>query len=141
MSERPAALSIRSDINEIPRVSDLIESVMQGQQFPDEDILDTQLAVEEVVTNVIMHGYGEGGGEIVVSLCYHADESAMEIRIEDSAEPFDPLSLPEPDISLGIDERKIGGLGIFLTRQVMDDIRYQYEDNKNVLILKKKRSG
>ncbi|MDD5143811.1 ATP-binding protein [Methanoregula sp.] len=141
MSERPAVLSIRSDINEIPRVSDLIESVMQGHQFPDEDILDTQLAVEEVVTNVIMHGYGEAGGEILVSLSYHEDESAMEIRVEDSAEPFDPLSLPEPDISLGIDDRKIGGLGIFLTRQVMDDIQYRYEDNKNVLILKKKRSG
>jgi len=140
MSERPAALAIRSDINEIPRVSDLIESVMQGHQFPDEDILDTQLAVEEVVTNVIVHGYGEAGGEILVSLSYLAEESAMEIRVEDSAEPFDPLSLPEPDISLGIDERKIGGLGIFLTRQVMNDIRYQYEGDKNVLILKKKRS-
>jgi len=141
MSERQAALTIRSDISEIPRVSDLIESVMQGHQFPDEDILDTQLAVEEVVTNVIMHGYGEAGGEILVSLSYHEGESAMEIRVEDSAEPFDPLTLPEPDISASIDDRKIGGLGIFLTRQVMDDIRYRYEDNKNVLILKKKRSG
>ncbi len=141
MSERPAALSIRSDINEIPRVSDLIESVMQGHHFPNEDILDTQLAVEEVVTNVIVHGYGEAGGEILVSLSYDAKAGAMEIRVEDSAEPFDPLSLPEPDISLGIDDRKIGGLGIFLTRQVMDEIRYRYEGNKNVLILTKKRSG
>lgn len=141
MSEHMAALSIRSDINEIPRVSDLIESVMQGHQFPGEDILDTQLAVEEVVTNVIMHGYGEAGGEILVALAYHAEAGAMEIRIEDSAAPFDPLTLPEPDISLDIDERKIGGLGIFLTRQVMDDIQYRYEGNKNVLILTKKRSG
>lgn len=141
MSEQPAALAIRSDINEIPRVSDLIESVMRGYRFPDEDILDTQLAVEEVVTNVIVHGYGEAGGEILVSLSCLADESAMEIRVQDSAGPFNPLTLPEPDVSLGIDDRKIGGLGIFLTRQVMDDIRYQYEGNKNILILKKKRTG
>jgi serine/threonine-protein kinase RsbW len=139
MTERPAALTIKSDINEIPRVSDLLESVMLDHHFPDEDILDTQLAVEEVVTNVIVHGYGEAGGEIRVSCS--ADDSAIEIRVEDSADPFDPLSLPEPDISASIDDRKIGGLGIFLTRQVMDDIRYRYERNKNILVLTKKRSG
>ena len=62
MTDQPAALTITSDINEIPRVSELIESVMQAHRFPDEDILDTQLAVEEVVTNVIVHGYGDAGG-------------------------------------------------------------------------------
>jgi len=138
MTDLPAALTITSDINEIPRVSELIESVMQGHHFPNEDILDTQLAVEEVVTNVIVHGYGNAGGEIVVAL--RADDRSVEIRVEDSADPFDPLTLPEPDITADIDDRKIGGLGIFLTRQVMDDIRYCYEDNRNVLILTKKRS-
>lgn len=141
MTERPASLTVRSDINEIPRVSDLIESVMQGHGFPDEDILDTQLAVEEVVTNVIVHGYGDAGGEILVSLSYNADDAAIEIRVEDFAEPFDPLTLPEPDISASMDDRKIGGLGIFLTRQVMDDIRYRYENNRNILVLRKKRTG
>jgi serine/threonine-protein kinase RsbW len=139
MTDLPAALTITSDINEIPRVSELIESVMQGHHFPDEDILDTQLAVEEVVTNVIVHGYGNAGGEIVVVL--NADDRSIEIRVEDSADPFDPLTLKEPDITADIDDRKIGGLGIFLTRQVMDDIRYCYEDNRNVLVLTKKRSG
>lgn len=139
MTEGPAALTIPSDINEIPRVSELIESVMQSHNFPDEDILDTQLAIEEVVTNVIMHGYGDAGGEILISL--KADDTSVVIRVEDSAEPFDPLTLPEPDISADIDDRKIGGLGIFLTRQVMDDVRYQYGNNKNILILTKKRSG
>lgn len=141
MTERPASLTVRSDINEIPRVSELIESVMQDHDFPNEDILDTQLAVEEVVTNVIVHGYGDAGGEILVSLSYSADDAAIEIRVEDSAEPFDPLTLPEPDISASMDDRKIGGLGIFLARQVMDDIRYRYENNRNILVLRKKRTG
>jgi serine/threonine-protein kinase RsbW len=139
MTDGPASLTIPSDINEIPRVSELIESVMQGQGFLNEDILDTQLAVEEVVTNVIVHGYGNAGGEILVAC--RADGRAIEIRIEDHAAPFDPRSLPEPDINADIDEREIGGLGIFLTRQVMDDIQYRYENDKNILILTKKRSG
>ena len=137
--KQPAELTIRSDINEIPRVSELIESVMRARNFSDENILDTQLAVEEVVTNAIVHGYGDAGGEILVSC--RADDKAIEIRVEDHAAPFDPLSLPDPDIAADIDDRKIGGLGIFLTRQVMDDIRYRYEDYKNILVLTKKRSG
>ena len=139
MAERPAELTIRSDINEIPRVSEMIESVMLAHTFSDEDILDTQLAVEEVVTNVIVHGYGNAGGEILVSC--RSDDTTIEIRVEDHAAPFDPLSLPEPDITADIDDRKIGGLGIFLTRQVMDDIRYLYDGNRNILVLTKKRSG
>jgi serine/threonine-protein kinase RsbW len=78
-------------------------------------------------------------GEILVAC--RADGRAIEIRIEDHAAPFDPRSLPEPDINADIDEREIGGLGIFLTRQVMDDIQYRYENDKNILILTKKRSG
>jgi serine/threonine-protein kinase RsbW len=139
MTEGPVSLTIKSDINEIPRVSEVLESAMQDSGFPDEDILDTQLAVEEVVTNIILHGYGDAGGEIVISC--QAGPAAAIIRIEDRATPFDPLLLPEPDISADIEDRKIGGLGIFLTRQVMDDIQYRYEDGKNILKLTKKRSG
>jgi serine/threonine-protein kinase RsbW len=139
MTEGPVSLTIDSDIEEIPRVSDLLEDTLKNHGFPDEDILDTQLAVEEVVTNVIMHGYGETGGEILIS-CLAGPDTAV-IRIEDRAAPFDPLSLPEPDIDADILERQIGGLGIFLTRQVMDDVRYHFEDGKNILELIKKRSG
>lgn len=139
MTEEPVSLTINADINEIPRVSDMLEEAMGEHGFPDEDILDTQLAVEEVVTNVIMHGYGEAGGEIVVSCQPGSD--AIVIRVEDKAGPFDPLSLPEPDINADIEDRKIGGLGIFLTRQVMDDIAYRYENKKNILTLTKKKAG
>jgi serine/threonine-protein kinase RsbW len=139
MTENQVSLTIRSDINEIPRVSSALEAVMGNHGFPEEDILDTQLAVEEAVTNIIMHGYGDAGGEILV-LC-RASRGIVEIQLEDRAIPFDPLSLPEPDLEGDIEDRQIGGLGIFLVRRVMDEILYRYEDGKNILILIKRKTA
>jgi serine/threonine-protein kinase RsbW len=130
-------LTIRPDLDEIAGISTALEEVMKTHSFGEEEILDTQLAVEEAITNVIVHGYEGREGEIVIAC--RATKGIVEIQIEDTAPPFDPLSLPEPDLTASVDDRKIGGLGIFLIRQVMDDIVYRHEDNKNILILVKRR--
>jgi len=136
----PFVLTIRADLNEIPAVSAALEDAMRNHSFEEEEILDTQLAVEEAITNVIVHGYEERGeqGEIVITC--RATKGMVEIQIEDTAIPFDPLSLPEPDITASVEDRKIGGLGIFLIRQVMDGIVYRHENNKNILVLVKRRA-
>lgn len=139
MTDDPVSLTIRSDINEIPRVSSALDAVMGNHGFPEEDILDTQLAVEEAVTNIILHGYKDAGGEILV-LC-RASRGIVEIQLEDRAAPFNPLSLPEPDLAGDIEDRQIGGLGIFLVRRVMDEILYRFEDGKNILVLIKRKSA
>ncbi|MDD1693331.1 MAG: ATP-binding protein [Methanoregula sp.] len=131
--------TIPADIREIPALSDRLESAMKNGGFSDNDILDTQLAVEETVTNIIVHGYGDAVGEITIACRVGPDEIA--IQLEDHAVPFDPLSLPEPDLHADIDDRQIGGLGIFLTRKIMQEIRYRFEDGKNILTLVKKKSG
>ncbi|MCK9631251.1 MAG: ATP-binding protein [Methanoregula sp.] len=139
MPERLLALTLKSDIDEIPRLSTALHALMEDHGFPEEDILDTQLAVEEAVTNVIMHGYKGGSGEVLV-LC-KADVGIIEIRLEDRAVPFNPLTLPAPDLGGDIEDRKIGGLGFFLIRQVMDEILYRYEDGKNILTMIKRKTN
>ncbi len=136
--EDPVILTIASDIAEIPGVSAKLEELMGAYGFFPEAILDTQLAVEEAITNIIVHGYQRPDGEIQV-ICSRMSD-AIEIRIADSAPPFDPLSLPEPDLDSTVSERRIGGLGIYLIRQVMDGFSYRYEDGKNNLILIKKKA-
>jgi len=138
MSEDSFLRTITSDINEIPAISRALETMMQAHGFAEDDILDTQLAVEEAITNIIEHGYGEAGGGINVSC--HAENGIVEVQLEDRAVPFDPLSLPEPDLVSEVGDRKIGGLGIFLIRQVMDDIRYRFEEGKNILLLTKRKT-
>jgi serine/threonine-protein kinase RsbW len=137
--DQPFELAIGSDITEIPAVSTRLEAAMKTHAFSAEEILDTQLAVEEAITNVIVHGYKEPGREILVSC--RVTHSLAEIQIADSAPEFNPLSIPEPDIEAGVDERQIGGLGIYLLRQVMDEISYRYENGKNILVLVKRRTG
>jgi serine/threonine-protein kinase RsbW len=130
-------MTIGSDIEEIPVVSARLEGAMNAYGFTAEEVLDTQLAVEEVITNIILHGYEKPGGEIHLS-CRFAD-NGIRIRVADSAPQFDPLSIPDPDLEGDMDDRKIGGLGIFLLRQVMDDISYRYENGKNILTLEKSK--
>jgi serine/threonine-protein kinase RsbW len=112
---------------------------MRARGFPEDDILDTQLAVEEAITNIIVHGYRDAGGEITVSC--RAGNGNVEVRLEDRAGPFDPLTIPEPDLASEVEERKIGGIGIFLIRQVMDEIRYRFEEGKNILVLTKRKKA
>lgn len=137
--DREFSVAIGADFDAIPGVTASLETAMKAHAFGDEDILDTQLAVEEAITNVIMHGYRYRPGGIAVTC--RASHGLIEVQIEDSAPPFDPLSLPEPDLSAGLDNRRIGGLGILLIRRVMDEIVYRYEDGKNVLVLVKRKTA
>jgi serine/threonine-protein kinase RsbW len=130
-------LAIDSDIINIPGVLDQLETVMQEDGFSVEEILDTQLALEEAMTNVIVHGYGKPGEQIVVSC--HSSLDRIEIRLADTAPRFDPLSVPVPDLETTLEERQIGGLGVYLIRTLMDDVSYWYEDGWNILTLSKRR--
>jgi serine/threonine-protein kinase RsbW len=136
--KRSFELTIKAEINEIPRVSAELENVMQAHSFSNEDILDTQLAVEEIVTNIIMHGYEGHTGEI--RIIGTTTRGTIEIRIEDNAPRFNPLSVPEPDLTTDLPDRRPGGLGIFLSRKVMNDVIYRNERGKNILVLIKRKS-
>jgi serine/threonine-protein kinase RsbW len=137
--DQPFEMTIGSDIENIPAVSARLEGAMMAHGFCTDEILDTQLAVEEVITNVIVHGYKKPGGDIDIS--FRITGSSTEIEVADNAPLFNPLSLPEPDISGDISDRKVGGLGVFLVRQVMDDVRYRHENGRNILTLEKRRSS
>jgi serine/threonine-protein kinase RsbW len=139
MQENAFVRTIASDTSAIQEVSACLDTVMRASGFPEDDILDTQLAVEEAITNIIMHGYRNGEGAITVS--GRAGDGTVEVRLEDRAGPFDPLSIPEPDLAGDAGDRKIGGLGIFLIRQIMDDARYRFEDGKNILVLTKRKTA
>jgi serine/threonine-protein kinase RsbW len=131
-------LNIGSDFEEIPKVSTLLDEGMHMYGFGSEEILDTQLAVEEAITNVINHGYKKPGGEIIVSCRISPD--CIKVQITDAAPRFDPLSVPEPELDSTLEDRGVGGLGVFLIRRVMDEISYRYENGKNILVLIKRRT-
>ena len=99
------------------------------------ETLALRLACEEIVTNVTTYAYPEGVEGFLNIDIQKTDR--ITIRFEDGGVPFNPLEQKKPDIGLSWKKRRIGGLGIFLLRRKMDDVRYTYEDNKNVLTIEK----
>ena len=132
------SFEIPADLDQIDRVSTKIEQCMKKEDMGDDEILDVQLAVEEAVTNSILHGYDGAAGTIAIRI--ETSPHHVVVEIADDAPAFNPLSVPEPDIGADLEDRRIGGLGIFLIRRVMDKVTYRYEDNKNILLMVKDRS-
>jgi anti-sigma regulatory factor (Ser/Thr protein kinase) len=96
-----------------------------------------RLACEEVVVNVINYAYPDDGGSMKVSYNFQHETGELEVIISDSGIPFNPLERDDPDISIPMEDRQIGGLGIFMVRTVMDSLEYAREDGRNILTMRK----
>ena len=95
-----------------------------------------ELAVEEALVNIVRHAYLGKPEKIHLKVIHHPQKK-VEIVIEDGGPPFDPLSTKLPDVSGNLEEREIGGLGIMMMRQNMDEVKYQRKGKSNVLTLVK----
>ena len=95
------------------------------------------VAIEEVFVNVAHYAYGDGEGDVTLGIGFDADSRAMTFRMADQGVPFDPLKMPDPDITLSAEDRDIGGLGIFITKKTMDTVTYAYENGENILTMVK----
>ena len=101
------------------------------------DALKLHMIVDEIFSNISEYAYGDTKGDVKVSYKYDGKKDAVTITFTDEGTPYNPLSSEEPDITLSAKERKAGGLGLFMVKNVVDDIRYEYADGKNILILTK----
>ena len=97
-------------------------------------ILKLQLVAEEAMTNVCSYAYPDGEG--IFEIRVESNSKYLTVTISDEGKPFNPIALSQPDISLGIEERPVGGLGVFLMRKFVDEIAYERVNNKNMLRIK-----
>ena len=131
MSSGHYSLVMRNDIQQIPTLAEWVEMI----GLPQELNMPINLALEEAVSNVMLYAYPGKSGQVLIE-CDKSDK--LVFTITDSGVPFDPTQQEDPDVTQSAEDRPIGGLGIFLVRQIMDDIRYERKDNKNILTLTKK---
>ena len=123
------AICMRNDIQQIPTLAEWVE----GLDIPTELSMPVNLALEEIVSNVMLYAYPDKSGQVYVEFVRVADR--LIFTVTDSGMAFDPTQKEEVDTTLTAEERPIGGLGIHLVRQLMDEVCYQRLDNKNVLTL------
>lgn len=120
--------------------AEIIEYLMASPDIPSDEALQfkIRLSIEEAVENVVRYAYEDGFGWIEVGTELSSDNLLLTIVLRDAGTPFNPLEKADPDITLSAEERQIGGLGIFLCKQMMDSIAYSYENGCNVLTMEKK---
>jgi anti-sigma regulatory factor (Ser/Thr protein kinase) len=130
-------LAIGSAPAERARVLDALEKLGQDHQLPPKPLHELQLAVEEHLTNISSYGYPDGDAHtIVVRVTFVGDDLGVEI--EDDGRPFNPLEHPIPNLALPVEERPIGGLGIYMIRKSTDRLEYHRQAGKNVLRMTKR---
>ncbi len=118
--------------------SEIIEYIMSSPEMPTDDnlLFKIRLSVEEVVENIVRYAYENGLGWLETNV-ERNPKTTLTIILKDAGIPFNPLAKEDPDLTLGAEDRPIGGLGIFLCKQLMDNVTYNYIDGCNVLTIQK----
>lgn len=128
---------LKNDLAEIQLLAEEVELFGEENELPEKVLFQVNLALDELLTNTISYGYPEGGEkEVLVRLTLEGEKDLI-IEIRDGGFAFNPLKREEPDIKQDIDDRPIGGLGIHLVRKMMDEIEYRWEDEQNILVMRK----
>ena len=96
------------------------------------------VAIEEVFVNVAHYAYGDGEGDVTFFLSFDEDTREFTMQMVDQGVAFNPLQKPDPDITLSVEDREIGGLGIFIAKKTMDTLTYAYKNGENILTMIKK---
>ena len=136
----PPAPSIHFEqarLGDIPAVTDFVETELEKLDCPMKTVIQLNVAVDEIFSNIVRYGYPKAPGPVTVELIRHEDPAAIYLRFTDEGIPYNPLKKEDPDVTLSAEERAIGGLGIFMVKKTMDDMLYEYRDEKNILTLKK----
>ena len=132
-------LKVKADRKELERVSAAIKALGVDEDWSSDILFRVDLVMDELVVNIMDYGYDESDHEIDIT--FTSEEDAVTIEITDEGRSFDPLNdAPEPDLSSPIEERRIGGLGVYLARTMMDELVYRREGNRNHLTLVKRRA-
>jgi anti-sigma regulatory factor (Ser/Thr protein kinase) len=128
-------LEILAIVENLRPVLDFISTPLREKGCPESVVLQIEVVAEEVFINIAHYAYPpvHGDATILVSV-----DDVFEVVFSDAGKPFDPLQAKDPDVTLSVEERVIGGLGIYMTKKIMDEVSYRYEEGRNILTLRKK---
>ena len=133
----PNELELEAVVDNLPEVQSFVEERLEAADCPMKAQMQISVAVEEIFVNIANYAYKPDKGKAIVRVEVTDKPVAVAITFVDHGVPYDPLAKVDPDVTLAAHEREIGGLGIFMTKKIMDDVAYEYRDGQNILTLKK----
>ena len=131
-------ITLPAAIENIEQATDFLNGILDKAGCSMRDRTKLDIALDELMSNVAQYAYAPGSGDITLSVEIPEAPKRVVLTLRDSGMPYNPLKKEDPDITLSADERKIGGLGIFIVRKYMDDMTYAYKDGQNVVTLIKR---
>lgn len=130
-------LTVPAERGQLDTVQSFVDEALDQVPCTLETRLQLQIAVEELFVNIASYAYTPNRGEAVISYQVEQELPSVTIQFRDWGKPFDPLAKKDADITLSAEDRGIGGLGIYMVKNTMDDVRYQYENGQNILTIRK----
>ena len=135
------SLLIATELDQLQKVNAAIEQLAEEENWSPDVTFQIGLAVEELGVNIVNYGYDDDKDH-EIRIVISSEDEAITIEIEDDGHAFNPLSdAPEPDLDAEVEDRTVGGLGIYLVRTMMDEVHYQRQQDKNCLTLVKRRDS
>ena len=125
-------------VENLDEVLGFVDEVLEANGCSPSVMMQLDVAVEEIYVNIAHYAYRPDIGKATITSSFDPVSRELTLVFEDSGKKFDPLAKEDPDISLPVEERQIGGLGIFMVKKSMDKVMYEYKDNKNILTIIKK---
>lgn len=132
-------LTVLANTENLEQVLEFVNSFLEENNCPKDVMVDIDIAVEELFVNIAYYAYIPETGQATVQI--FLEEKRVTVVFIDGGIPYNPWVIEDPDITLSAEERRIGGLGIYMVKKSMDEVDYRYEDEKNIVIIRKKISG
>jgi len=130
-------LTVEATVENVEAVTAFVNEHLESYGCPMKVQIQIDIAIDELFGNIAYYAYDAETGLATVRVDVEKDPLAAIITFIDNGKPFDPLSREDPDVTLSAEERKIGGLGLFLVKNTMDDVKYEYKDGQNILCIRK----
>ena len=128
-------LDIKARAENLEEVIQFVDQELEIADCPIKAQMQIEIAVEEIFINIANYAYNPDTGSAVIRIEVTDDPVSVKLVFIDNGVPYDPLAKEDPDVTLSADKRDIGGLGVFLAKQVMDEIDYERTDGQNILTL------
>jgi anti-sigma regulatory factor (Ser/Thr protein kinase) len=139
-AQHTQTIQVADDLSEVGRVQEELSGLWESRGLPADIEGTVSLALEEVLSNVLRHGRVEGRSA-EIRVVFGVDEAGFEFEVSDSAPAYDPLARPDPDLSVPLEQRQRGGLGVFLVKKLADELEYARRGGRNVLRFRKLFAG
>lgn len=130
-------LTLEAAVEHIPELTQIVDAELEKAGCPPCAQTQIDVAVDELFSNIAAYAYGESGGSVTVQIRVDRAGRAAELTFMDGGVPYNPLKQKDPDVFLAIENRNLGGFGIFIVKKSMDQVRYEYKDGQNCLTVRK----